>query len=215
MSIARIYTTLNNLIIRNLGDTGGPSSSRVDEEIDNIHTFINGQFNARNFLVGYPKCIRNARPGVGNVGAGLDTLESFNLPVGNLFTNGDFVDAMYTISVNTNDNDKRAQLTIGGTVVINTTLRDLDERGAIIHARVSRVSDVAIDVAVATTIGQVGVNSTPALVSSLGFFADVDYAQVTVADLDTNVLNFLLEAEATANNDLVLFMSQMHVTQMT
>lgn len=179
---------------------------------NSVDTFF---IKANGFIVGYPKCIRNVRPAVGNVGGGLDTLESFNLPVGNLLSNGDFVDVVYTISLNTNDNNKRIQLTIGGTVVLNTTAIDLDALGSILRVRASRVSDVSLDVSISTGAGNLIVSSAPALVSSVGRFSEDEFVNFAVADLDTNTLNFLLEAEGVADNDLVLFMVQHHVTQMS
>ena len=41
MALARLFTTLGDLIIRRLGDTGGPPSSRVSSELDGIITYIN------------------------------------------------------------------------------------------------------------------------------------------------------------------------------
>lgn len=170
---------------------------------------------ANGFITGYAKCIRNARPGVGNVGAGLDTLESFDLPVGNLATNGDFAKAYYTISLNSNDNDKRIVVTVGGTAVLDTTLRDLDALGAIIEVTASRVSSTSVDVGIITMAGNLFVASTPALTASVGFAAEAEFNNFAVSDLGSNVLNFLVQAEATSNNDVVLFISQMFVTQMT
>ena len=217
MSITRLFTSFNQKKVLHLGDVGGPRSDQVDAEIDNIIAGINAiNIKTNGFIVGYPRCIRNARPAAPNVGGGLDTLESFDLPIGNLLTNGDFTDILYTVSINNNDNDKRVVLTIGGTIVLNmAAVVDLDALAAIVFARVSRVNDTTIDVSVLTKIGNVHVNSTPALTASVGYFAEAEYAQVTVSDLDTNVLNFLLQAEGTANNDLVLFTVQQHVTQMT
>ena len=41
MALARLFTTLGDLIIRRLGDTGGPPSSRVSSELDNIIAWAN------------------------------------------------------------------------------------------------------------------------------------------------------------------------------
>jgi hypothetical protein len=85
VSLTRVYATLNNLIIRKLGDTGGPTSSRVDEELNRIIAWAgaSGRVINRDFST------------VGNVGAGPDVLHSFTLPGGSLATDGDFVTVSY------------------------------------------------------------------------------------------------------------------------
>jgi hypothetical protein len=82
----RLFPTLGQLIIRKVGDTGGPPSGRVSDELDNII----------NWAKTSPRRIRFDTSTVGNVGAGLDTLHTFSLDTPNrLLTDGDSLKVRY------------------------------------------------------------------------------------------------------------------------
>src|SRR5262245_57178792 len=137
MSLVRIYsgaTGLGQLIIRNLGDVGGPPASRVSEELDNIIAWAKNS----------PRNINTDLSTPGNVGAGLDLLHTFSLDTPNrLNTNGDYLRVRYSGSFASNANTKRIKISFGSATAHDSTLFDI-RSGAwsydIIYARVSSTS---------------------------------------------------------------------------
>lgn len=171
---------------------------------------------ANGHIVGYAKCIQSsfANPIAGNVGAGLDTLFSGSIPAATLTGNGDFSEVIFDGNLASNDNDKRIQLTIGGTVFLNTALVDIDAFAWRIVVHIGRISATSVMVNTTTQAGQLAVTSagTP---SGSGIYVSTTNAVLTVSDLGSNAIALLLEAEATTTNDVTLTELIMSACQMT
>ena len=138
MSLARVVTTLGQVIIRKLGDTGGPRTDQVGAELDNLIAWAKLS----------PRCIRRDTSAVGNVGLGLDVLHTFSLPANSLQTDGDYLKVIYGGTFAANDNDKRVRAAFGGTDY-ETTGATLDIDGAIgwrISAVIIRLSSTSVRV---------------------------------------------------------------------
>src|SRR5262245_28344898 len=100
MSLVRQHNPLGNVIIRNIGDAGGPRSDWVADEINNLIAWAKDA----------PRVIHRNTATTGTVGTGLDNLHSFSLPAGSLASDGDFVEFIYGGILATNDNQKRIVL---------------------------------------------------------------------------------------------------------
>lgn len=139
---------------------------------------------------------------IGNVGAGLDSLHSFSLPANSLANDGDSVWYLYAGNLATNDNDKRLQIGIDAQVVENTGLIDVDTGWWRVEGTYTRRSPTNI-------FGEVHV--------VFGFLNQLDGAGVqsgssqrhlarnnslTVSNLNTTAVTMLVQAEATANDDV-------------
>ena len=133
MSLIRTNSPLNKLIIRNIGDVGGPRSDLVDAELNNIIAWARLS----------PRVIQVDTSIVNSTGAGPDTLHTFSLPANSLATNGDFVEVEYSFLFAANDNDKGIRATFGGTEYARRGLgaTDIDGIvGGIIRATIVRLS---------------------------------------------------------------------------
>jgi hypothetical protein len=115
LSLVRLFPTLGQLIIRKLGDTGGPPSDRVSQELDNIITWAKLS----------PRCIHRNFATTNSAGAGPDVLHTFTVPAGTLVAN-DFLDVWYAGNTATNDNDKAVQAQFDSQTYENGGLFDYD-----------------------------------------------------------------------------------------
>jgi hypothetical protein len=167
-------------------------------------------------IVGYARAVRSVQSGVGNVGAGLDTLDSFDLPAASLATNGDFLEIIYRLSFGVNDNNKRVALSVDGTLKFDTGSLDIDQQGGLLIATVYRESSTLLQMNAAFWGGVVSVDSAAAVSGGVGAHLRISSSQTeAVADLGANAINFLLQAEGASNNDIVLDSVTFKVTQMT
>ena len=140
MALARVFpgTGLGETLIRKLGDAGGPVSSRVSQELDNLIAWV--QF--------APRRIHFNTSIVGNVGAGLDVLHTFSLDTPNrLLTDGDELIVWYGGNTTANDTDKRVNAFFGGTAYEGAAVTDIDLGiGWTIAARIIRLSSSSVRV---------------------------------------------------------------------
>lgn len=193
MSLARTNNPLSQVIIRQIGDVGGPRADSVNAELDSLIAWARLS----------PRCIHRNVTATGNVGAGLDNLHSFSLPANSLETNLDWVRAGYGGTFATNDNDKRIQVTFDGQTAFNSGLRDLDTgvwRVCVDYIRVSSTSVRASGFAMLGIIlaGTDGVLDT----GNSRYYMTAINATLTVANLNSNAVTMLVQAEATANDDV-------------
>lgn len=140
MSLARTNSPLNKVIIRNLGDVGGPQSSLVDAELDNLVAWVRSS----------PRVIHRNISVTNSSGAGPDTLHTFSLPLNSLQADGDFVRVEYAGIFAANDNDKAIQARFGGTEYVNRGLgkTDLDGTlGWVVRATITRLTSTSVFVA--------------------------------------------------------------------
>jgi hypothetical protein len=193
VSLARTNSPLGKLIIRKIGDVGGPRSDLVDAELDNIIAWAKLS----------PRVIKVDVSVVGNVGAGLDNLHSFSLDTPNrLLTNGDWVRFRYCGNLATNDNDKRLQVTIDSQVLENTGLIDIDQGWWRVEGTYTRLSATSVFAEACISFGFLNQLDGAAAQSGSSQRLISRNANLTVANLNSNAVTMLVQAEATANNDV-------------
>ena len=137
MGLARVVSVLGQVIIRNIGDSGGTLRRDVESELDSIIAWAKLS----------PRVIKVDTSTVNSTGAGPDTLHTFSLPANSLATDGDFVEVEYGFLFAANDNDKGIQGTFGGTEYARRGLgaTDLDGVvGGVIRATIARLSTTSV-----------------------------------------------------------------------
>lgn len=159
------------------------------------------------FIKGVPKNILNSFTNIGNQGTGLDTLRSFTFPAKSLAKNGDLFHAYLGGFFAGNDDNKRIQLSFGGSVLINTALIDIDGLGFLIDLLIIREDATHVTSVLGAGLAQVEATSAPALtantIGTLISYRNSDF--IAVSDMDANSNILLLEAEsATATNDNIV-----------
>lgn len=196
MSLIRVYTTLAQTLIRKLGDSGGPPSGRVDEELNRIIAWAKDA----------PRCIgRNfaiAGSAAGAPGA-LTSLHSFPLPANSLATNGDWVRATHSgVLAPTAANNKRLLESFGGQTVHDTTLLDVDGGvGWKTVAEYIRLSATSVYASMSIVFGFVQINGAGANGGNGGRII-VASLNLTVANLNSNPMTILTQGQGTTLNDV-------------
>jgi len=203
VSLARTNSPLGKLIIRNIGDVGGPRSDLVDAELDNIIAWAKNS----------PRVIKVDVSVVGNVGAGLDSLHSFSLPANSLATNGDWVRFRYCGNCATNDNDKRLQTSIDAQVLENTGLIDIDQGWWRVEGTYTRLSATSLFAESCISFGFLNQLDGAAAQAGSSLRLISRNANLTVANLNSNAVTMLVQAEATANNDVTQNLSIIELYQ--
>lgn len=190
MSLTRVYTALNQLIINKLGDVGGPSSSRVDEELNRIIAWAKLS----------PRVTFVDTADHGNVLAVPTLVANVSIVAGTL-ANNDFFEYVAEFDLANNANNKLVALRFGGqavgTIDWNNTFASV---GVMFTVRVYRVT--------ATTIRCYSAVSLPNLG---GAQPSTSFAARTVANMDSNNLDFQVTLAATATNDIVHRVSHMAI----
>lgn len=167
-------------------------------------------------IVGYARVIEVNTTATGNVGAGTDSLHSFSLPANSLATDEDFVKVEYGGSFAVNNNDKRIQITADGQTAFNSGAKDIDFGFWRAEVTYTRVSATSLRASGFILMGQIVVGTDGAIDTGNSSY---DYrainATLTVANLTSNAITLLVQAEAVADNDVVQNSSHISVTQMT
>jgi len=157
------------------------------------------------FFVGIEKTIQTSFGAIAaNAGAGLTTLFSGNIPAGFLANNNDYAIVIFNGSFAANDNDKRLQLTVGGTVQVNTGLIDLDTFGFSFVNVIGRIDATHITINSLVNEGQAAVTSAGAITSTGLITETANSPTILVPDLVANALTILFEGQGVANNDILL-----------
>lgn len=145
---------MGQLIIRQLGDTGGPPSDRVSQELDNIIAWAKDA----------PRNIKRDFSTVNSAGVGPDVLHTFTLPAGSLATNGDYLNVWYAGAFAANDRDKFVQAQFDGTSYEAGGVLDIDgATGWIIDVRIARISATSVLVSHNITMNALFADSTNAV----------------------------------------------------
>ena len=205
MSLARTNSPLNKVIIRNPGDVGGPQSSLVDAELDNIIAWAKLA----------SRCIKRDTSTVGNVGAGLDVLHTFSLPAGSLATDGDYLTFWYAGSFASNDTDKRVNGFFGGTVYENTGTQDIDGGNWVLHGRIIRLSSTSVRVSHQMQYFAYSSDSAgTATAFGTGFFIVTRVGDITgLSNLNSNAMTMEVKGEGAANDDVQQKLSIIELNQ--
>lgn len=155
---------------------------------------------------------------VGNVGAGLDPLHSFSLPANSLATNNDEVQFEGGGTLANNANTKRITFFFDGQLTVDSGLRTVTSAGANIGWKilgtVVRLTATTVRINATIYLGFMGVDSanTPNGFGAGGAMQTKTF-DLTVANLNSNAVVMLFQAEGTANNDVTQNLSQEWLTQ--
>jgi hypothetical protein len=129
---------------------------------------------------------------------------------------------LYIGSLASNDNQKRLQLTIGGAAALeNSGLIDIDQGWFRVAGTVTRLSDTSVLAEVDMSFGFLNQIDGAAAQSGSSLRRIARNATLTsLADLDSNPLNFLLEAETDGvsgggTDDIILKLSRIKLTWMS
>jgi len=194
-----------SLVDTTVGDDDGSISMQADVMTITVVGGTPILLKNTGFFVGIEKTIQTSIGAVGaNSGAGLTTMFSGNIPAGFLASNNDYAIILLGGTFAVNDNDKRVQVTIGGTVLLNTALLDFDTFGYSIICVIGRIDATHITGNIAFLGGNVSISSVPTTVSNGWASITANSPTFVVADLAANALAILVESQGTANNDVLL-----------
>lgn len=206
MSLARLHSPLSKLIIRTLGDSGGPRHDHVDAELDNLITWAKTAV----------RCIHRDTSTVGNVGAGLDVLHTFSLPADSLQADGDYLEVTYGGTFAANDTDKRVNAFFGGTAYEGGALVDID--GALgwrVSAVIIRLSSTSVRVNSVLSVNALFADSANAVntfaASGLVFTRSNDITGLS--NLNSSATTMEAKGEGAANNDVAQNLSIIELCQ--
>jgi hypothetical protein len=192
VGLARVYTNIGSLIIRKLGDTGGPSSLRVDEELNRIIAWAKDA----------KRCIHRDTTAVGNVGAGLDSLHSFSVVAATLATDGDYIDVFYRGFFAANDNNKRLVFSFGGTAFLDTGSTDVDGSASNFlwsgRVMIIRLTSTTVRATGMLWAQFFGTDSAAAPFTGGGGYSLVQGTGLTVSNLNSNANTLLVQGESLA-----------------
>jgi hypothetical protein len=208
VGLVRVYTALNNLIIRNIGDTGGPSSSRVDEELNRIIAWAKDA----------PRNILRDTSTVGNVGTGVDNLHNISIPAATLATNGDYLTGEGGGKFAANTNVKTVTFNVDGVAQAIIAVAD-GPQGWVLRYKIIRLSATSVRVNCTLEANVVRINSAGAVTLSTGFSFQANNADEPVADLAANALAILVTGQSVDggggvnNNDVTQTLSIVELCQ--
>lgn len=198
------------------GDDDGSISMQTDQM---TLTVVGGTpivLKPSGFIIGIEKTIQTSFGAVGaNAGAGLTTMFSGNIPANFLASNNDYAEMWFKGGFAVNDTDKRIQLTVGGTVLLNSALLDFDTFGYTLFCSIGRISATTIAMNAALLAGNANISSVPTTTSNGWAGINPNIPTQAVADLSANALAILLEGQGGANNDIVLNQVIIKVCQMS
>ena len=209
MGLARVVSVLGQVIVRNIGDSGGTLRRDVESELDNIIAWAKLS----------PRVIKVDTSTVNSAGAGPDTLHTFSLPANSLATNGDFVEVEYGFLFASNDNDKGIRGTFGGTEYARRGLgaTDLDGVvGGVIRATIARLSTTSVIVSSTMVANVMFADSAGAFTGTSGNGGITFGSCVAItglADLTTNATTMSGQSLGVAANDVTQRLSVIKLFQ--
>jgi len=209
-----------------LSDTS-PTITFTDTNADDFQISVDGStmtlsdtttgdgviLNSRGVFRFIPKVTVNDGTSVGNVGSGLDSLNSFTLNIGDLVTAGDYCKVRIAGSFGVNDNDKRIQITLDSQVIDNQSLFDQDSGNWCYDITLIRLSATSVRFNFMAVWGIISADGASAVAGNGKVFAGT--GSVTVANMDSNNIVFLVQAEGTSNNDIQQTWLDAHIVQIT
>lgn len=209
MSLTRVFTTIGSVLVRKLGDAGGPPSGRVSQELDNIIAWAKDA----------PRNIKRDTSTVGNVGIGLSTLHTFSLDTPNRLTaNNDYLNVWYGGTFAATTNTKQVQAKFGGIVYENMGLFDLRAAvGWALHAKIIRLSSTSVLVSHILSCNDVTADSANVVntFAAGGFFVARNTIITGLSDLGANATTMAVQGgtSAAVNNDVVQNLSLIELCQ--
>lgn len=205
--------------------TGGDDDATISLDADQLSLFIVGGtpviLKSSGQFIGYPKCIHSSTVNTGNVGAGLDTIRTITIPANTLATDQDFIEFILSGVIAVNDNNKRFVLSFSGVTLLDTGLNDLDGFGFHFLCSITRLTATTIAFTIQTVLSGTVFDGAGAIVgagtASLGHLLRNNNATAIggIANMTTNPSDIVLQAEAVADNDVVMTKSRVYLIQMT
>jgi len=207
-------SAVNEITLANAATTNAPSITASGND-SNINLNLRGKGTGRVSILGTPWAIQVDTSTVGNVGGGLDTLHTYSLPAGSLATNGDYLKVVYGGLYAANDNNKRLVISFGGQGVEDSGLIDIDSGtniGWTVHIRYTRLSATTVLATATICSGFLQFDSGGANAGTGGRYLSRSFV-LTVTDLAANAQTLLVQAEATADNDVTQNLSIVELVQ--
>lgn len=170
------------------------------------------------FAATVPRRINIDNSVVGNVGAGLDSLHSFTIPANTLAATNDEIAFEGGGPIANNANTKRVAFSFDGQITVDSGLRIVTSAGANIGWKilgtVIRLTATTVRINATIYLGFMGVDSanTPNGFGAGGTMQTKTF-DLTVANLTTNPVIMLFQAEGTANDDVQQNLSKQYLTQ--
>jgi hypothetical protein len=167
-------------------------------------------------IVGYPRNIRSNSTQVGNVGAGVDVLDTLSIPANSLLANNDYVDYWYSGGFANNANTKRILLTIDGQNIFDSTLFTFNgvpnNNRWSLNGKILRSSATQVIASANVMLGSVVITGAGAVSGNAQLQGENKI--LTVANLNSNAVALTLSAEATTNDDVTKNSAIMSLTQL-
>ncbi len=181
MGLARLFPTIGQLIIRQLGDGAGPPSDRVSQELDNIIAWAKAS----------PRNIHTNTATTNSSGVGPDVLHTFTLDTPNrLLTDGDYLNVWYAGVSAVNDRDKAVQAQFDNQDYEGGGILDIDNStGWVLFNRIIRTSATTVRIAHLLLVNQMFSDGANAFTSfNLGANLVTRNTALTVANLNNNAI---------------------------
>ena len=209
MGLARVVSVLGQVIVRNIGDSGGTLRRDVESELDSLIAWAKLS----------PRCIQRDTSTVNSAGVGPDVLHTYSLPANSLQTDGDYLSVWYGGNFAANDRNKAVNAQFDGQTYEGAGIQDIDSAvGWVLAVRIIRLSSTSVRVSHFLLENALAVDS-PGTATSYGtggqmFCRSNDLAGV--ANLNSNAITMrvrsVVEAGAAAA-DVVQNLSIIELTQ--
>lgn len=212
--LARLHDDLGQVLIRRLGDAGGPRADRTAAEIDNIIDYVNDLADGTSVIPSAIYCIHHDVSAVGNVGAGLDTLHTFSVPSGTLATNGDYLHARYQGTFANTEDDKQTRVTLDGQVISTiAVVIDIEAGDWSYDIYIIRTSATTVRASVNAIYVNLRKADGALVASPSGGFVFTQNTTATVSNMDSNALALTVLGEGTNTDDVVQNLSIIELRQ--
>jgi len=171
------------------------------------------------FIKGVPKNIQKlfATTDIkGNIGGGLDNLQSFLLPAKGLKSNGSYIDFAYAGNLAANNNDKQVSATFDGQTFLDSGLTDLDlDVGWFAWGRIIRLTSTSIRACSGILMNLAQIDSANAVQTFGAGYASVGrtVTLTAIADLDANDVTIQVKGQGTNNDDVTQNISILELTR--
>jgi hypothetical protein len=175
---------------------------------------LGGVFPNDGYIAGVPKCILSSAALTNNNGTGLDILRTVTFPAKSLSSDGDSFHAWLAGVVASNDDQKRLQISFGGTVLFNSGLFDFDGGGWQIELLLIRVDPTHVNSLVLSATGFFAIDSSLALASAGVQYNLGNANSLVVNNMDTSSNDLLLECESgTVNTNIFHNLAKIELTR--
>lgn len=155
-------------------------------------------------MIGVPRCIHIDTASIGNIGTGLDQLQSFALPAGTLARDSDWLRVHYAGTFGANNDTKRIQVEFDGQVVHNRPLFSINGLSFVYDINYVRISSTNIRASFQASWGFIDRDVTPTLAGNGSIFGQFNTAINTSNLNTTEVVLRLMGESGTATDSNVL-----------